>query len=320
MKTIIVTGGAGFIGSHTIEALLQDGAVSRVVCIDNFDDNYDPALKRENIALFSSDSRFKLYEADIRDAEKMREIFLQEKPDAVIHLAAKADARHAVEEPSEYVSTNVDGTLNLLEAARAAGTKKFVFASSSSVYGNKNTAPFKEDAQTDFPISPYGATKKAGEVLAYSYFHNFGMDITCIRIFNAYGERMRPGLVLYKWIDDILHERTVEMSGEGTRMRDFTYVGDTVHALILAVQKQVGFEVLNVGSADPISLKDLLAVAEKATGKKAQVVSRESAKASVEMTHADVTKAKNILGWEPLVSIEEGVKRLTEWFVRERLK
>lgn len=319
MKTILVTGGAGFIGSHLIDALLR-GGWEKVICIDNFDDNYDPALKEENVRPYAEDTRFVLYRADIRDQEKMKEIFAAHNPQAVVHLAAKADTRKAVEAPAEYIQVNVDGTLTIFECARHAGVKKIVFISSSSVYGNKNRAPFEESAQTDFPISPYGASKKAGEVLAYSYYYNFAMPITCLRIFNAYGERMRPGLVLYKWVDDILHDRKIEMSGEGVRMRDFTYVGDIVQAILLSLDTDLGYEIINIGSSDPIALKDLLVIVEKATGKKADTFSRPSTKPSVEMTHASTQKAEKLLGWKPETTIEQGIARLVMWFVSERLK
>jgi UDP-glucuronate 4-epimerase len=173
---------------------------------------------------------------------------------------------------------------------------------------------------TDFPISPYGATKKAGEVLAYTYNQNFNLPIVCLRIFNAYGERNRPDLVLYKWVENILGGKPIEMSGKGIRMRDFTYIGDLVRAIILSLDTDMGFEILNIGNADPIALKDLLIVVEKATGLTAEVIERPSSKGSVEMTHASVEKAKKLLGWQPEVSIEEGVTRLVAWFRNERIK
>jgi len=311
-KTILVTGGAGFIGSRLIEALLKN-IVRRVICVDNFDDSYDPKLKRRNIKPFLENGQFALYETDIRDAAKMEQIFAKEKPDAIVHLAAKADARQAVLAPRDYISVNIEGTLNLLECARQFNIKKFIFASSSSVYGNKNSVPFSEDGQTDFPLSPYGASKKAAEVLIYTYHHNFGLPAICLRIFNAYGERPRPNLVLSLWLKKILAGEPIEMSGEGTRRRDFTYVGDTVNALILALEKPLDFEIINIGNSQPLTLNELLRVLEEAVGATAIVQKRASHKASVEETYASIVKAKSLLGWEPLVSIEEGIKKFVLW-------
>lgn len=320
MKVLLVTGAAGFIGSNLAESVLKKGSYDRVVGVDNFDANYDVRFKKQNIAALRADKRFVFYKADIRDARAMGRIFSKEKPEAVVHLAAKADTRGSVAHPREYVEVNVDGTLNILECARKSGVKKFLFVSSSSVYGNGAKAPFTESAATDTPLSPYGASKKAGEVLAYTYHHNFGLPVICIRIFNAYGERMRPGLVLYTWVEKLLKGEAIELSGSGTRMRDYTYIGDLVRALELALKKKAGYEVLNVGSAKPLTLNALLQAAEKATGKKAIVRRRASHHSSVELTHASTAKAKRLLGWEPRTSAEEGVKRFVSWFVRERLK
>jgi UDP-glucuronate 4-epimerase len=318
MKTILVTGGAGFIGSNLITSLLAQG--NKVICVDNFSDNYDPSYKESNIAAFADNPNFSLYRTDIRNAADVQKVFAETKPQQVVHLAAKADTRLSITEPQAYIDVNLTGTLNMLESAKAFAVEKFVFASSSSVYGNHATAPFSEEAPTDFPIAPYGATKKSGEILCYSYHTNFNLPVVCLRIFNAYGERNRPDLVLYKWVDSILHGRSIELSGEGERMRDFTYIGDLVRAITLALEKPISYEIINVGNAHPISLKDLLSVVEKVTVTKAEVVKRPSNKGSVEMTHASVEKAKNVLGWEPTTSIEEGVSRLVAWFKNERMK
>ncbi len=317
MKTILITGGAGFIGSNLAGALLSRG--ERVVCVDNFSDNYSPDFKEKNIEILSGNADFTLYRTDIRNLLEMKEIFGKEKPDAVVHLAAKADTRLSIAAPQEYIDTNMTGTLNMLECSRIYEVKKFIFASSSSVYGNKAEAPFSEDASTDFPISPYGATKKAGEVLAYTYNQNFNLPVICLRIFNAYGEHNRPDLVLYKWIDQILNKKPVEISGDGTRMRDFTYVGDLVDAIVRSIDAEVSYEIINIGNANPVTLKDLLKVVEDASGIKAEVISRPSNKGSVEMTHADVKKAAQLLGWKPSTPIEEGVQKMVVWFKNERM-
>lgn len=313
MKTILVTGGAGFIGSNLIETLLTRKVYGRVVCVDNLDPFYDPKFKEENTQPFLKNAKFKFYKTDIRDNATLAEIFEKEKPTFVVHLAAKADTRRSVKEPMEYETVNMQGTLNLLELAKDHQVKKFVFISSSSVYGNSAKAPFKETSITDFPLAPYGATKKAGEVLAYTYAHNFGLSIICLRLFNAFGERNRPDLVLYKWVDNIIHDRPIEMSGAGTRRRDFTYVGDVVRAIELALKAKGTYDIVNIGNAKPVSLATLLRFVEKALGKKAIVVSRPSNRASVEATHADIRKAKQVLGWEPKVPLEVGIARFARW-------
>lgn len=320
MKTILVTGGAGFIGSNLIETLLKRKTVGRVVCVDNLDPFYDISFKKENIRPFLNNEKFVFYETDIRDRAALKTVFETEKPTHVVHLAAKANTRLSVNEPDEYESVNVLGTLNLLEFAKEHKIKNFVFISSSSVYGNSAVAPFSESGITDRPLAPYGASKKAGEVLAYTYYHNFKLPVICLRLFNAYGERQRPDLVLYKWVENILKDNPIEMSGEGKRARDFTYVGDVVRAIELAMNHGKGYEILNIGNSKPISLKALLALTEKTLGKKAIIKTRTSHHASVEKTSANIRKAKNVLGWEPKVSLEEGIKRFSVWLRENRFK
>ncbi len=320
MQTILVTGGAGFVGSNLIESLLAKRSVGRVVCVDNLDPFYDPAFKRSNIKPFLSNKKFKFYKTDIRDNEALKKIFAKEKPTHIVHLAARADTRRSVREPAEYQTVNIGGTLNLLELAKDYGVKKFVFMSSSSVYGNSAKTPFSEKSATDFPLAPYGASKKAGEVLAYTYFYNFGLPIVCIRLFNAYGERQRPDLVIYKWVENILKDKPIELSGDGKRRRDFTYVGDVVRAIELSLEKGDGYTILNIGNSKPVSLITLLKQVEKALGKKAQVIKRPSHHASVVSTYADIRSAKKVLGWQPEVSLEEGIARFAKWLRNNRFK
>lgn len=317
MKTVLVTGGAGFIGSNLVGELLARGY--RVVCADNFDDTYELSYKEGNIESFLNNKNFVLERVDIRDREAMREIFEKEKPVYVVHLAAKADTRGAVKIPHVYTSVNIEGTLNMFELAREYGVENFVMASSSSVYGNTPRLPWKETEVADRPLSPYGATKRATELLAHTYHHNFGMNITCLRYFNAYGECNRPGMVPYLWTKALLNDDEIELSGNGVRKRDYTYVGDVVRGTILAMEKPLGFEVLNIGNSSPVSLRELLSVFEKVLGVTARVRSRPSHSASVEDTYADVSKAKELLGWEPSVSIEEGIQKLIAWFRTNRL-
>ncbi|MFZ2769807.1 MAG: GDP-mannose 4,6-dehydratase [Minisyncoccia bacterium] len=318
MKTVLVTGGAGFIGSNLSGELLKRGY--RVVCIDNFDPLYDPRFKEGNIEPFRTNSNYVLYKSDIREFENLKDIFKKEKPTYVVHLAARPDTRDAVKNPWDYISVNIGGTLNVLEACKDSEIENLVMASSSSVYGNDPSMPWSESIKADKPLSPYGATKKTTELLAHSYQHNFGLNITCIRYFNAYGENNRPTMVPYIWTDAILNDKEIEISGDGSRSRDYTYIGDVVEGTILAMEKPLGFEVLNIGNSDPVSLNELLSVFEKVTGIKAKVKSRPSHKASVESTFADITKAKILLGWEPKTSIEDGIEKLVTWFRNNRLK
>lgn len=314
MKTILVTGGAGFIGSNLIAKLLSSRRVAKVVCVDNLNDFYSPKVKLANLASFKKHPRLSFYKKDIRDFDSLHKIFKKEKPEAVVHLAAQANTRLAVNDPREYQSNNVDGTLNLFELAKDYQVKNFVFASSSSVYGNKNKIPFNEEDRTDFPISPYGVTKKTGELLAHAYHHNFGLNITCLRFFTVYGENNRPDMVMYKWARNILTNQPIEMSGQGDRRRDYTYVGDIVTGIVMALKKPLGFEVINLGNSRPVSLKELLKIFEKVSGKKAMVKFRPSHQASVENTFTDISKAKKVLGWEPKINIEQGVTKLVSWF------
>lgn len=317
MKTVLVTGAAGFIGSNVVPLLLKEGY--RVIGVDNFDDTYNPLFKEEQIAPYASLANFELWRVDIRDRAALLEVFARTNPTHVVHLAAKADTRAAVEDPYPYIDNNITGTLNILEVAKEFGVENTVMASSSSVYGNSTEVPLREDALADRPISPYGATKRATEMFAHAYHHNFGMNITCLRYFNAYGENNRPNMVPYIWAQKLLRGEEIEISGGGTRKRDYTYVGDTAAATVLALSKPLGFEVINIGNSSPLSLTELLGVFEKVIGVTANVKERPSHKASVEETYADVTKAKELLNWEPSTSVEEGVSRLVAWIRTNRL-
>ncbi len=316
MKTVLVTGAAGFIGSNLTKALLERGY--RVVGVDNFDDTYDVRFKGSNIAPFADNANFTIDRADIRDLPAMEKIFEAERPSYVVHLAAKADTRKAVDTPRLYTSVNIDGTLNILELCREYPVENLVIASSSSVYGNSSHIPFTEDQPADRPISPYGATKRSMEHLAHTYHHNFGMNVTCLRFFNAVGENNRPGMVPYVWAEKLLKGEEVEISGDGSRRRDYTYIGDIVRGTILAMEKPLGFEVINLGNHTPASLNELLAVFEKVLGTKAKVKNRPSHGASVEVTYADISKAKKLLDWEPTTTLEDGIKKLVEWFRANR--
>lgn len=316
--TVLVTGGAGFIGSHVVPRLLEKGY--RVVCVDSFNNIYDPSYKEENIKPFLSSESFTLARVDIRDMAELREVFTKECPRFVIHLAGLGDTRAAVSNPHEYVSINVTGTINVLELSKEIGVHNVVLASSSSVYGNTERLPWKEDENADRPLSPYGATKRMLEMCAYTYHHNFSLNTTCLRYFNAYGERNRPGMVPYIWTEALLKGKDIEISGDGSRKRDYTYVGDVAEATVQAMEKPLGYEIINVGNSKPFSLLELLLVFEKVTGEKANRRMRPSHSASIEVNCADISKAKKILNWEPKVSLEEGVGKLVTWFTNHRLK
>jgi UDP-glucuronate 4-epimerase len=318
-KIILITGGAGFIGSHLVDYYLADSKYSKVICIDNLTLPTESSDKKENIKHNLKNPKLIFYKEDIKNTKKIEEIFQKEKPNVVVHVAAIADTRNAVLEPQKYIDTNITGTLNLLESSKNLGVDKFIFFSSSSVYGNKNKAPFTEVMQADFAISPYGATKKAGEVLTHTYTHNFKLPVAVLRVFNAYGPRMRPGLVLYKWVKAILAGESIEMSGKGLRKRDYTYVGDIVTAVEKSINKKIDYQVLNIGNSNPLSLKELLKITEKVLSLKAVVVSRESHKSSVELTHADTSKAKKIINWQPKTSFETGIHNFVEWYKQNRL-
>lgn len=316
MKTVVVTGVAGFIGSNLAKALLGSGY--RVVGIDNFDDTYESTFKEEHVEGILPDPNFSLRRIDIRDRKAMSELFQKEKPESVVHLAAKADTRDAVSDPYPYVDNNINGSLVVFDASRESGVSHIVNISSSSVYGNMPT-PWSESVIADAPISPYGATKRAVELFAHAYHHNFGIPITSLRYFNVYGEHNRPGMVPYKWARAMLRGEEIEISGKGERRRDYTYVGDTVRGTILAMENPKGYRTFNIGNNNPVSLRELLEIFEKVIGAKSHVRERESHKASVEDTFADITKAENELGWKPEVPLEEGVRRLVEWVRANRL-
>ncbi len=317
MKTVLVTGAAGFIGSSLSRVLLERGF--RVACVDNFDDLYDPKFKEENLLDLEKNPNFALYRVDIRNAEDLRGVFEKEKPALVAHLAARPDTRDAVASPHLYTGINIDGSINVLDLCRDFKVENVVIASSSSVYGNNPNVPWKESELADRPLSPYGATKRAVEHISFSYHHNFSLPVTNLRYFNAYGEHNRPTMVPYLWGKAILSGEPIEMSGDGSRKRDYTYIGDVVDATVRALLTPLGFEIINVGNSKPHSLKELLSVFEEVTGTKANVKSRPSSQASVESTYADITKAKELLLWEPKTELVDGVRNLISWIRAHRL-
>lgn len=313
METALVTGAAGFIGSHLGEALLATGC--RVIGLDSFDEFYDPQIKRRNVAACLEDERFRLIEGDIRDARCVAAA-LADGVDVIVHLAARAGVRPSIQHPLLYADVNVNGTGVLLEAARQRGIRRFVFASSSSVYGNNQKVPFCESDSVDRPISPYAATKKAGELLCHTYHHLFGIEVTCLRFFTVYGARQRPDLAIHKFTRLIEAGEPIPVYGDGSMERDHTFVEDIVAGVMTAIQRCAGYEIYNLGGSQPIALNDLIVAIEKALGKEAIVQRLPLQPGDVEHTFADISRARSDLGYEPKTDLATGLKRFVEWFRR----
>ena len=312
---VLVTGAAGFIGSHLSERLLADGWT--VVGVDNFDDFYDPQIKRRNIDACVKNSNFRLIEADIRDRAAMDKA-ASDSVDIIVHLAARAGVRPSIAQPLLYADVNVNGTVVLLEAAKKHKVAKFIFGSSSSVYGNNEKVPFSEDDNVDFPISPYAATKKAGELICHTYHHLYGMAMTCLRFFTVYGPRQRPDLAIHKFARLIGEGKPIPVYGDGTMMRDFTYIDDIIDGTVAAMHKCAGFNIYNLGESKPITVNDLIAEIEKALGKKAVKEHVLPQPGDVERTYADVTKAVRELSYKPATPIETGLAKFAAW-LRENI-
>jgi len=306
----LITGAAGFIGSHLCERLLADGWT--VVGIDNFDDFYDPQIKRRNISECLKNKNFQLIKADIRDDEAMGEI-IGGDVQIIVHLAAMAGVRPSIAQPLLYADVNINGTMVLLELAKKYEVNKFIFGSSSSVYGNNEKVPFSEDDNVDFPISPYAATKKAGELICHTYHHLHGVSITCLRFFTVYGPRQRPDLAIHKFAKLIEQDKPIPVYGDGTMMRDFTYIDDIVNGIVAAMDRCDGFNIYNLGESQPITVNDLIAEIEKALGKKAVRQSIPPQPGDVERTYADITKSVRELGYDPKTSIQTGLANFTTW-------
>lgn len=310
---VLVTGAAGFIGSWTAKELAKQG--HNVIGIDNFNDYYSPQFKKSNI----KELKIKIHDVDIRNYSKLKDIIKSGKIDSVIHLAAMVGVRPSIENPFIYEDVNVKGTLNMLELAKENKIKKFVFASSSSVYGNSKEIPFSEEGKTN-PISPYAATKKSGEALCHAYSYLYKMPITCLRFFTVYGPCGRPDMAPYKFVDRIAHEMQIEMFGDGTTRRDYTYVSDIVSGVVKSMDLSKEFEIINLGCGNPIKLKDFISVIEKNLGKKAKIVRKEMQAGDVEQTYADISKARKLLGYSPKVKVEEGMKIFCDWYTKNRFK
>jgi len=308
-KSVFIAGVAGSIGAKTAEKLLKQG--KGVVGVDNLNDYYSVALKQSRLRQLKQYKNFIFHQGDIESLKFLRKLFKKYRFSAVINLAARAGVRYSLENPFIYISTNVTGNLNLLDCCRESGADKFVLASSSSLYAGEKM-PFKETLDVNTPISPYAASKEAAEAMCYTYHYLYGMDITILRYFTVYGPADRPDMAVYKFIEGIKNNRPIEVYGDGKSLRDFTYVDDIVDGTVKALKK-VGFEVINLGGNRPHTLCELIGLIEKYLGKKAVIKRSPSHKADMKATWADITKAKKILGWQPKVSLEEGIRRTVNW-------
>jgi UDP-glucuronate 4-epimerase len=314
----LVTGAAGFIGSHATEALLARG--DGVAGLDNFNDYYDPARKRANVALLTSNPHFTLHEADVRDAETMERICAEGKFDAVVHLAAMAGVRYSINRAPLYVDVNVRGTVNLLEAARKTGVPHFVLASTSSVYGRTERLPFREDDPLGRPLAPYPATKIAAEVMGHAYHNLFGLSFTAVRFFSVYGPRGRPDMMPYHITDCIVHDREFTLYEAGEMYRDWTYIADIVSGVVAAVDRPLGYEVINLGRGEPVRMADFVELVEGLVGRKARMTTPPAPPSEPPITYADITKAHDLLGYNPTMPVAEGLRRFWEWYLAETLK
>jgi len=324
---VLITGVAGFIGSHLSERLLQQGW--DVLGVDNFDDFYDPQIKRRNIAACLNNESFRLIEADVRNRPAMEKA-VGTGVDIIVHLAAKAGVRPSIAQPLLYADVNINGTMTLLEAAKKHKLDKFVFASSSSVYGNNKKVPFSEDDNVDFPISPYAATKKACELLCHTYHHLYNLSITCLRFFTVYGPRQRPDLAIHKFARLIEQNKPIPVYGDGTMMRDFTYIDDIIDGTVAAIDRLVSpatghrsqvighdFNIFNLGESRPITVNDLITELEKALGKRAFKEHLPLQPGDVERTYADVSKAAQHLDYNPSTTIQAGLARFVDWLRKD---
>ncbi|MEK9194436.1 MAG: GDP-mannose 4,6-dehydratase [Patescibacteria group bacterium] len=310
-QSILVTGGAGFIGSHVVDKLLERG--ERVLVIDDLNDYYDPNIKKSNLASHTGKKNFRFFEGDITDFEFLARTFKENQVSHIIHLAARAGVRSSIQNPALYEKVNVLGTLNLLEVARIYGVKNFIFGSSSSVYGNRSETPFRENVPADAQISPYGATKRMAELLIYTHHYLYKINSVCLRFFTVYGERGRPDMAPYLFTESLIKNGEISMFGDGKTSRDYTHVEDIVRGILKCLDKDFGYEIINLGNHNPISLSQFVEILEEITGIKAKIITLPKKPGDVETTYADISKAQQLLDWEPKIGIYEGMKRYVEW-------
>jgi UDP-glucuronate 4-epimerase len=322
---ILITGGAGFIGSHVGEALMREG--QDICVIDNFNDYYEPKFKRENVESMRRTAEkngrmFRIIEGDIRNAGDLDACFSKYNFDAVVHLAACAGVRPSIENAPLYMDVNINGTVQLLECMKQYGVKKLLFASSSSVYGNNERVPFSETDAVDHPISPYAATKKAGELICHTYHHLYDISIACLRFFTVYGPRQRPDLAIYKFTDMMYREVPLPFHGDGSLSRDYTYVDDTVNGVIGALKwvssNEKCYDVFNLGESYSVSLSDMVSAIENALNKKAVINKLPVPPGDVNITWANIGKAKKEFDYNPTTHFNDGIKKFVKWFKENR--
>ena len=314
MRNILVTGGAGFIGSHLVDRLLSEGEW-KVSVVDDFNDFYDPAIKRANVSGHAKDPNYRLFEADIRDYAALTNVFAETAFDCIAHLAARAGVRPSLDQPLLYAETNINGTMNLLKLAREHGVEQFVFGSSSSVYGINSKVPFGEDDPIRQPISPYAATKTAAELLCHTYTHLYGMRSVCLRFFTVYGPRQRPDLAIHKFAKLISEDKPIPVFGDGTTRRDYTFIDDIIAGVRAAIDYSGSeYEVINLGESRTVELRELISLLEKELGTAAKIDRQPLQPGDVPQTFADITKARRLLGYNPQTQIEEGIHRFIQWF------
>lgn len=318
MKNILITGGAGFIGSHLVDRLLSEDEW-QVTVVDDFNDFYDPAIKHENTNRAANNPNYRLVEADIRDQPALRRVFEEGRFQCIVHLAARAGVRPSLEQPQLYAETNINGTLNLLELAREHSIRQFVFGSSSSVYGINAKVPFSEDDPIHQPISPYAATKGAGELLCHTYTHLYGIRTVCLRFFTVYGPRQRPDLAIHKFARLISEGRPIPVFGDGTTRRDYTFIDDIIAGVRASIDyvgdaAKSNYEVVNLGESRTVELRELIALLEKELDLHAVIDRKPLQPGDVPQTFADISKARALLGYDPQTQIEDGIKKFVEWF------
>lgn len=314
---ILVTGGAGFIGSHLVEKLLAVG--HEVVILDDFNDFYDPQIKHANVANFAKEVT--VCRVDLRESDSVRRMFRREKVEAIVHLAARAGVRPSIQHPRLYYDTNVIGTLHLLEAARATGIERFIFASSSSVYGASKTVPFSEGQHLTQTLSPYGATKIGGEFLCSTYSHLYQMRVVALRYFTVYGPRQRPDLAIHQFTRRIYAGQPIDQFGDGTTQRDYTYIDDIIQGTMAAFDYDGPlYDIFNLGESQTIQLKDLISAIENAVGKKAKINRLSEQPGDMPRTFADISKARKSLGYNPITKLDEGLPKFVEWYLQTQGK
>jgi len=314
---LLVTGAAGFIGSHLAETLLNRG--DEVVALDNFNDYYDPARKRANLTPFQDHPRITFYEADIRDADRMNQIIADHCPDVIAHLAALGSVRYSIGRAILYTEVNLRGTINLLEAAREVGVPHFVFASTSSIYGKTDRIPFEESDPCNRPLAPYPATKKACEMMGYTYHNLHQLNFTALRFFNVYGPRGRPDMMPFMVTHRIVNDREIQLFDAGQMRRDWTYIDDIIAGVVAAIDRPLGYETINLGRGTPVWMTDFVEIIEELVGKQAILSTPPAPPSEPKITFADISKARQLLDYDPTTAVADGLTRMWDWYRREFL-